>query len=91
MCYCCRKLVKLGADARADARELSHWLREVTWHESRCKSGFSGAAARADTKLAHLIGSETSHDLESAPASALASALASAPESIRSHLSCDLS
>ena len=88
MCYCCRKLVKLGADARADARELSHWLREVTWHESGCESGCgSGFSGADDTKLAHLIGSETSHDLESAPASALASA----PESICSHLSCDLS
>ena len=38
-------------------------------------SGFSGADARADTTLAHLIGSDKSHDLESTPASALASAL----------------
>ena len=55
----------------------SHWFRQITW--------VSGADARADTKLGHLIGSETLHDLESPPASAPASA----PESIRSHLSCD--
>ena len=35
-------------------------------HESGCGSGFSGA----DTTLAHLIGSDKSHDLESTPASA---------------------
>ena len=44
---------------RADARERMH--------ESGCESGFSGV----DTSLAHLIGSDKSHDLESAPASAL--------------------
>ena len=42
----------------------------------------AGVDAGADTTLANLIGSDKSHDLESTPTSA--------PESIHSHLSCDL-
>ena len=63
----------MGADARERMQERMRESRceRADARERMRESGFLGA----DSSLANLIGSDRSHDLESAPASALASAL----------------